>query len=202
MEKAPVQPKHRVLIHGGTGGVGHIAIQLAKALGATVHATCGSLEKMAVARSLGADEVISYKDTSVQEYVQDLTGGKGYDIVFDTSGMALDDSFLATSSHGHVIAIGARSSYDLTPAFVRGLNIHMVMILQEFFAGRNLDRYGSILQKFNSFVEEGMIRPLLNAQQFSFADVAEAHRYAEKRVGHGKISLSHPKPSTEMVGAK
>ena len=202
VEKAPVRPGQRVLIHGGTGGVGHIAVQMAKALGATVDTTCGSREKMELARSLGADEGINYRETSVNDYVQNLTGGDGYDIVFDTSGLALEACFQAAASHGHVLAIGARSSYNLTPAFVRGLSIHMVMILQEFFAGRNLERYGRILEEIRIFVEEGHIKPLLNPQQFSFHEVSAAHRYAEQGIGHGKISLSHDNASNDAMDAK
>jgi NADPH2:quinone reductase len=70
-------------------GVGHLRIQLAKWAGAKVYATVSSPEKGAIARQLGADEVINYREQSVEEYVAQYTKGKGFDVVFDTIGKRL-----------------------------------------------------------------------------------------------------------------
>src|SRR5262249_11114721 len=83
---ANLQKGQTVLIHGGTGGVGHVAIQLAKSLGAKVYATCSSQEKMNIAKQLGADVVINYKDKDVKSYVAEYTNNAGFDVVFDTVG--------------------------------------------------------------------------------------------------------------------
>jgi NADPH2:quinone reductase len=83
---ANVQQGQTVLIHGATGGVGHIAVQLAKWLGAKVFATSSSAEKMQIASQLGADVTINYKSTAVQSYVTQHTQDAGFDVVFDTVG--------------------------------------------------------------------------------------------------------------------
>ena len=73
IDRAKIQPKQKVLIYGGTGGVGHIAIQLAKNAGAEVYATVSSSEKAAIALDLGADVAINYLDSSVDEFVSEYT---------------------------------------------------------------------------------------------------------------------------------
>jgi len=81
-EKVTIQPNQKVLVHAGTGGVGHIGIQLAKHAGAEVYTTVSSDQKAQIAKSLGATGTINYTEESVQEYVQRITDGKGFDIVF------------------------------------------------------------------------------------------------------------------------
>lgn len=80
-EKAQIKPNQHVLIHAGTGGVGHIAIQLAKWAGAKVYTTISSDEKARLATALGADVVINYREEKVDDYVKRLTDGKGFDMV-------------------------------------------------------------------------------------------------------------------------
>ena len=74
------------MIYGGTGGVGHLAVQLAKALGAEVTTTVSSDDKKALAKKMGADHVVNYQHTSIPDMVQQFTHAQGYDVVFDTVG--------------------------------------------------------------------------------------------------------------------
>lgn len=85
--RARLIPGQNILIHGATGGVGHIAIQLAKWGGATVYTTASSQEKLEIGTRLGADITINYREESVHDYVQKYTNGKGFDVVFDTVGV-------------------------------------------------------------------------------------------------------------------
>ena len=86
VDRANIKAGERVLIHAGTGGVGHFALQLAKAMGAETHSTISNDLKANLAKDLGADEVINYGELEVEEYVQKFTSGIGYDLVFDTVG--------------------------------------------------------------------------------------------------------------------
>ena len=106
VDQARVTPGDQVLIQGGTGGVGHIAVQLAKTLGATVSATCGSDEKCAVARSLGADFAFNYKRATPEAMVAEATGGRGFDVVFNTPGLpAIDASVVCARFGGTILDI-------------------------------------------------------------------------------------------------
>ena len=82
-----------------TGGVGHVAIQLAGGAGATAYATVSSEEKAEIAKSLGVSETINYRSESVQDYIQRLTDGRGFDVIFDSvGGDNIDKSILAVAN--------------------------------------------------------------------------------------------------------
>ena len=111
LARAGVRAGQTVLVHGGAGGVGHVAIQLAKARGAEVATTVSSGEKAALARSLGADHTIDYRAEPVDAYVARLTGGKGFDVIYDaTGGSDIAASFQAARLNGEVVTIV--SQYD------------------------------------------------------------------------------------------
>jgi NADPH2:quinone reductase len=104
VDRARVHEDQRVLIHAGAGGVGHVAVQIARAFGAEVFATT-SPDKKNIVEGFGAT-AIDYRSVSVEEYVAAYTGGKGFDIVYDTVGGAtLDASFGAVKRYtGHVLS--------------------------------------------------------------------------------------------------
>lgn len=105
VEKMHVQAGDNVLIHCATGGVGHIAIQLAKVLGANVTSTY-SPANAELAKTLGADNLVDYNTESVADYVQAHTAGVGFDKVFDTvAGDNIEKSFEAVKFNGHVATI-------------------------------------------------------------------------------------------------
>ena len=116
IDGADVQEGEHVLVHGGTGGVGHVAVQLAKARGARVAVTVSSDKKAEIARSLGADDVVMYRDETVEEYVKRLTDGVGFDVVYDTvGGEVFDQSLRATRIRGRVATVtGASGNKTLT----------------------------------------------------------------------------------------
>ena len=187
IDRAQVQPGQRVLVYGGTGGVGHIAIQLAKWRGAKVFATTSSPKKAEIAKQLGADEVIDYRHQSAEDYVQQYTHDQGFDIVFDTVGNDnLQCAFQATKINGQVVSILALSAQDLVPMHIRGLSLHIVYMLLPMLTGINRAYHREILTKLATLVDSQQIRPLID-QVFAISDIAQAHRYAESGQAIGKV---------------
>lgn len=190
--RARLVPGQEILIHGATGGVGHVAIQLAKWGGATVYTTASSQEKLEIGARLGADVTINYREESVHDYVQKYTNGKGFAVVFDTvGGENLDRSFEAAAVHGTVIAIAARSTHDLSPVHSKGLSLHVTFMLLKILNKDMRKQYGEILKKVAGVVEEGKLRPLLDSNIFTFDEVSKAHEYMESGKAIGKIVLKN-----------
>lgn len=190
--RAKLIPGQNILIHASTGGVGHIAIQLAKWGGATVYTTASSQEKLEIGTRLGADVTINYREESVHDYVQKHTDGKGFDVVFDTvGGENLDRSFEAAAVHGTVIAIATRSTHDLSPVHLKGLSLHVTFMLLKIVNKDMHKHYGEILKKIARVVEEGKLRPLVDSNIFTFDEVSKAHEYMESGKAIGKIVLKN-----------
>lgn len=190
IDRAGVQAGQTVLVYGGTGGVGHIGIQLAKWAGAKVFATASSEEKMAIARQLGADVAINYRQQTVEEYVMEHTGGKGFDVVFDTIGNEnLPNAFKAASVNGTVVSILALTTQDLSPVHIKGLTLHVVFMLIPMLHGMRRAHHGEILSQLAQLVDAGKVRPMLDPTSFNFSDIASAHQYAESGQAIGKVTL-------------
>lgn len=190
IDRSCIRKDHRVLIHGATGGVGHIALQLAKAYGAEVHSTCSSEEKSNLATTLGSNITINYKHLKVDEYVKNYADDKGYDVVFDTvGGGCLDDSFTAAKVNGTVVSIAARATHDLSKVHIKSLTLHVVFMLLPLIMNEGRSRHGEILAELSKLVENNQIRPILHSQSFNFEDVGSAHNCLEQGNVLGKISL-------------
>ncbi|MBD0269319.1 MAG: zinc-dependent alcohol dehydrogenase family protein [Cyanobacteria bacterium Co-bin8] len=190
IDRAQVQSGQKVLVYGGTGGVGHIGVQLAKWAGATVYALVSSDEKAAIARELGADVAINYRQTPVEEFVAEYTDGQGFDVVFDTVGDDnLQNAFKAAKLNGTVISLVSLSQQDLTLLHAKGLTLHLVYMLLPMLFGVNRSRHGEILSKIARLVDKAHVRPLLDVKLFTFTDVAAAHAHAESGAAIGKIVL-------------
>ena len=189
---ANVQQDQTVLIHGGTGGVGHIAIQLAKWLGAKVYATSSSLEKMDISKQLGADFTINYKDTHAKTYAAKYTQGHGFDVVFDTvGGNNLEECFDAAAPYGQVISILGAGKHDVTTAFQKGLSIHMVMQPLPLITGIRRTHYHEILSKIAELVDAGVLQPLIDKNKFRLDQVGAAHAYLEQGNAIGKVVIEN-----------
>ena len=188
--RAGLQAGQRVLIHAGTGGVGHIALQLAKQAGAQVYTTVSSQAKANLARQLGADVVINYRTTAVADYVAKHTAGAGFDLVMDTvGGENLGRSFAAARINGTVVSIQTNGSHDLTPLHARGLNLHAVFMLLPMLYNQGRAAHAEILRAAARLVEQGALRPVLDEHRFSFAEAGAAHRYLESGAAIGKVVL-------------
>ena len=191
-DRAHIKKEDHILIHGGTGGVGHIAIQLAKHYGARVATTVSSENKAKIARGLGAEDIIFYCDEKVKDYTQRLTKGKGFDIVFDTiGGDNLDKSLEAAKVSGQVISIIGGNKHDLTPMHMKGLSLHLVFILLPMLTGKGRNHHGYILNNLAKWVDEGLVKPLIHKEKFGFAQGNEAHALFATNKHVGKIILEN-----------
>lgn len=190
VDRAQLQAGEHILIHAGTGGVGHVAIQIAKHLGARVATTVSNEAKAKLATELGADDIIFYRDESVAEYTQRVTHGEGFSLVFDTVGREnLDRSIEATAISGRLCSINTRSTHDLTQLHSKNLSLHVIFRSIPLLHGLGMDDQPRLLAALSGMLEQGKVRPLLDAQRFLFTDVAQAHRRLEAGEAIGKILL-------------
>lgn len=191
VDRAAVRPGQRVLVHGGTGGVGHLGLQLARLAGGIVTASVAGEAKAALARELGADAVVDYRHEAVADYVATHTGGEGFDVVFDTAGGEnLAKSFQAAKPGGCVVTIAARTTADLSPLHAKGLSLHVVFMLLPLLTGRGRAHHGEILARLARLIEGGRLRPLFDPEVFAFRDVAAAHRKLQEGRVVGKLRLA------------
>lgn len=190
IDRAKVQEGNKVLIHGATGGVSHIGIQLAKAMGATVCATCSSDSKASMARDLGADHAINYRQMDVSTYVEKFTEGKGFDVVFDTVGGGnIAKCFEAAALNGTVVSVSTRSTQDLSLMHSKGLTLHVVFMLIPLLHRIGRNHHGVILNEISKLVDQSKLQPLIDDSRFKIADAAAAHQKLEDGEALGKIVL-------------
>ena len=187
VDRADVGERQLVLVHGGAGGVGHVAIQIALARGATVFST-GSAKDLDTIRALGA-EPIDYRATPPEQYVAEATGGEGFDVVFDTIGGAtLDASFAAVRTYtGHVVSILGWGSHSLAPLSFRGATYSGVFSLMPILTGRGRARHGRILAEAARLIDAGKLAPILDPTPYRLEDAADAHRAVAERTSRGKV---------------
>ncbi|MCZ4341204.1 zinc-dependent alcohol dehydrogenase family protein [Sphingomonadaceae bacterium G21617-S1] len=190
LDRLEIEAGDRVLIHGGTGGVGHIAIQLAKAAGAWVVATVGSDDNAAIARQLGADEVVNYRTEAVGDYVKRLTNGEGFEAIFDTvGGPNLANSFEAAAVEGKIATINARTTADLGLMHSKALSLTAVFMLLPMLRGIGRERHGDILRAIGSDVDAGRLRPLLDDHRFTLETAGEAQELLSSGKARGKVVI-------------
>jgi NADPH:quinone reductase len=190
LERTGLSASDHILVHGGVGGVGHMAVQLAKSIGARVATTIGSAEAAALAAGLGADETINYRDETVETYVARLTAGHGFDVVFDTiGGNNLQASFAAAAESGRVATTNTRTTQALGPLHAKALSLHVIFMLLPMLRGPGRDRHGRILRSVARLVDAGKLRPLLDDSRFSLETVPDAHRWLESGKAQGKVVI-------------
>lgn len=182
VDRAKVHSGQKVLIHAGAGGVGHIAVQLAKAYGTEVFATV-SPEKKHIVEQFGATP-IDYRTLTTEQYVDLHTAGQGFDVVYDTVGGAtIDASFVAVKRYtGHVISCLGWTTHSLAPLSFRGATYSGVFTLMPLLTGFGQAHHGEILREAATLADSGKLRPLLNPQHFAAADpaaIAAAHTLVE-----------------------
>lgn len=190
-KKANLTQDDSVLIHGGVGGVGHVAVQLAKWRGAKVYTTVLKNEDFSLAKSLGADEVINAKEENVEQYLNRLTNNQGFNVVFDTvGGPNLDKSLIAAGSGGAVVTTAARSTHDLTPMHNKALSLYVVFMLLPILKNQGREEHGKILSELASIVDAGKLKPLIDPHQFTLETVQDAHAFLESGKAQGKVVIS------------
>lgn len=187
LQRAGVKAGQKVLVHGGTGGVGHVAVQLAKHFGATVYSTASGEQAFDIVKSYGATP-IDYRTETVADYVEAHTSGAGFDVVFDSVGGAnMTNSFDAAALNGHVSTTVAMVELDLTTAHFKGLSIHVVFMLIPMLHNHHREAHGEILAQLAQIVDQGGVKPLLDEQTFSLSEVGKAHDRLTSGQAVGKV---------------
>lgn len=190
--QANLQAGETVLIHAGAGGVGHVAIQLAKSRGARVITTVSSAQKAAFAHELGADVTIDYRTEELPQRIAELTGGKGCDVVYDTVGPAVFQASIPLTAHyGRLVTLINPAGVDWSEARIRNLAVHFTLMLAPWV--RNLrehwQRQGDILKACAQLFDSGQLK--IHVQQMlPLEQAAEAHSMIEEGHTSGKLVLT------------
>ena len=194
---AGLRPGETVLVHGGAGGIGTMAIQLAAALGATVAATAGSPEKLEVCRSLGATVTVDYRTEDfvavVTEATRDRPGGPGADVVLDNMGaayLARNLEVLATSGRLVVIGMqgGSRAELDLG-TLLRKRAAVVGTTLRARPTAEKAAICAAVEQHVWPLVADGSVRPVVH-DRVPLTEVGRAHRIVEDGAHVGKVLLT------------
>jgi len=187
LERGGVAAGQKVLVQGGAGGVGHLAVQLARHLGAEVSATGTGDGQLSVIEGYGA-RPIDFMAEKIEDYVASHTGGTGFDAVFDTVGGAnLTNSFAASALNAHVVTTVALSEIDLSPAHFKGLSLHIVFMLLPMLHDVRREVHGEILAKLTELVDAGTVKPLLDEQSFALTQVGDAYARLQSGQAIGKV---------------
>ncbi len=192
-DRGKLQAGRKVLIHGGAGGVGHVAIQLAKLQGAEVATTISSEEKADFVKSLGVDLAI-FKNTDFVQAVLDWTDGEGVDLAFDTiGGKVFYDTIPAVKVYGDLVTI-LEPNYslgNLKVARQRNLRIGLELMLTPMMKGLTeaQEDQAKILQQCGRLFDQGKLKINVN-KTFALDDAMEAHRMLEGGSMLGKIVLT------------
>ena len=186
---AHLRPGETLLVHGGSSGIGTMAIQLGKAVGARVAATAGSARKLDVCRELGADVVVNYRE---QDFVAEL-GPKGADVILDVVGAKyLARNVDALAVNGRLVIIGMQGGVKAELNLAKLLSKRAAVIATSLRA-RPLDEKAAIVAAVREHVwpliEAGVVRPVVD-RAYPLADAPEAHRLMESSAHVGKILLT------------
>ncbi|WP_451987825.1 zinc-dependent alcohol dehydrogenase family protein [Azospirillum endophyticum] len=186
IDRGGIRSGRTVLVQGGAGGVGHVAVQIARAFGATVWATV-SAEKAAVVEALGAIAIDRRAET-VEAYVARHTGGIGFDLVYDTvGGPVLDASFQAVRRFGHVVSSLGWGTHELAPLSFRAATYSGVFTLLPLLTGEGMPHHGEILRHAAALVEAGKLRPRLDPRRFPLERAGDAHAAMTDGSADGRI---------------
>ncbi|PAS96899.1 MAG: beta-ketoacyl synthase [Candidatus Dactylopiibacterium carminicum] len=190
---ARLEPGERVLIHGGAGGVGIAAIQIARWIGATVYATAGSDEKREFLRLLGADHVLDSRSLSYADDILQLTQGEGVDVVLNSlAGEAINRNFQILKPFGRFLELGKRDFYENTRVGLRpfrnnltyfGIDADQLMRERPALTRR---LFAEVMELF----EQGIFHPL-PWQSFEAGQVVDAFRHMQQARQIGKIVVTY-----------
>ena len=190
--RAGLRRGERFLVHGGAGGIGTMAIQLAARAGAQVFATAGSPEKLALCRELGAHTAISYRD---EDFVEVLRAAGGADVVLDNMGAKyLARNVDALAPEGRLVVIGmqggTRAELDLGKLLAKRASVHATALRSRppTGPGGKAEIVAAVRHDVWPDVERGTVRPVVS-QRLPMARAAEAHRLVESSGHTGKVLL-------------
>ncbi|PLW78545.1 zinc-dependent alcohol dehydrogenase family protein [Cohaesibacter celericrescens] len=187
LQRAGITAGQKILVQGGAGGVGHVALQLAKHFGADVYATGTGDKQIDVIKSFGATP-IDFAVEKIADYVAKYTDGAGFELIFDTVGGAnMSNSFEAAALNGNIASTVALLEIDLSPAHVKGLSLHIVFMLLPMLHNHNRQAHGDILSKLATIIDAGALKPLLDEQEFGLPEVGDAYARLSSGKAIGKV---------------
>lgn len=192
IDRAAIRPGYSVLVQGGAGGVGHVAVQIALAHGARVFATAFAADHDYL-RALGATPIDAALDVDL--YVAEHTAGRGFDVVYDTGGGALlDASFRAVRRFGHVVSCLGWGAHALAPLSFKQATYSGVFTLHTLLADEGRAHYGEILSAAAAMAEGGHLLPRLDPRRFTMEQIGDAYDAVIGRNGaqraQGKIAIT------------
>jgi len=192
-ERGGLKPGETILIHGGSSGIGTMAIQLAKAFGSRVIITVGSKEKADACLKLGADHAINYKTEDFVAEVKTATSGAGANVILDmVGGDYVDRNYDAAAVDGRVVQIallgGAKATVNVGKLMVKRLH-HTGSTLRPRSNADKAAMVAAIEAKVMPLLREGRVKPLMDST-FPLQNAADAHRRMESSEHIGKIVLS------------
>jgi putative PIG3 family NAD(P)H quinone oxidoreductase len=192
---AHLRPAETLLVHGGSSGIGTMAIQLAKAVGAKVAVTAGTKEKLDYCAELGADILINYREQDFVAEIQQATGGAGADVILDNMGAKyLDRNVQALAVNGRLAIIGMQGGIkaELNIATLLGKR---AAISATSLRARPLDEKAAIVAAVREHVwpliEGGHVRPVVD-RELPMSEAASAHQVVEDSGHIGKVLLVVP----------
>jgi NADPH:quinone reductase-like Zn-dependent oxidoreductase len=174
VDRANVQAGQSVLVQGGAGGVGHMAVQIASALNARVWATGGASNQALIA-SLGATP-FDYTNASAQDILDASPEGEGFDVVYDTVGGPVLDASLSMARHyGHITSCAAFGDHNLASSSLRCATLSGVFVLLPMLSGNQRAHHGEVLKIAAQMVEAGKVRPVVDDRRFGLSQAIDAH---------------------------
>lgn len=190
---AGLRPEEAFLVHGGAGGIGTFAIQLAAASGARVFATAGSADKLERCRELGAERAISYRDEDFVEVLREATGGRGADVVLDNMGAKyLGRNVDVLADEGRLVIIGMQGGSKGELDIGRLLSKRGAVIATAL-RSRPLDGKAricaSVVEHVWPLVADGSVTPVVSAV-LPLAEAGDAHRLIDSGDNVGKVLLT------------
>ncbi len=192
-DRAQLNQNQTILIHGGSGGVGHVAIQLAKLKGAHVCATVGDNDKATFVKSLGADKTILYHQGDFVEAVNEWTHGHGVDVALDSVGGETFKKTISAVSHYGALVTLLDPGTDVNWGEARtrnlriGFELMLTPMLQDLPEAR--EHHGEILQHCGRWFDEGQLKIVVK-QTFPLEEAAKAHALIEAGHTQGKVVLT------------
>lgn len=186
-QKARIQPGEIVLIHGASGGVGSLALQLAKLCGSKVIATAGSEQGLAMLLALGADHVLNHREPDYLQNISFLTEGKGVDVVIEMlANRNLQNDLDVMAKEGRIVIVGNRGEIEINPRLAMNKEIQITGML---LANMTPEQKGQNAHRLNAALTHG-VKPIVE-QIFSLAEAKLAHETVIKQRGSlGKIVLT------------
>ncbi|MFD5635703.1 NAD(P)H-quinone oxidoreductase [Streptomyces sp. NPDC127077] len=190
-----LRPGETLLVHGGSSGIGTMAIQLAKAVGAKVAVTAGTKEKLDFCAELGADVLINYREQDFVEEIERATGGAGADVILDNMGAKyLDRNVRALAVNGRLAIIGMQGGIT-AELNIAALLSKRAAISATSLRARPLGEKAAIVAAVREHVwpliDSGRVRPVVD-RELPMSDAAGAHRVLEESSHIGKVLLVAP----------